>query len=288
MVVQFESIQKCTADHFWFIDSGVTQWISLCCLAKYQASCCLSVSRNDPVSSVVCIFYGLFGFGTMIVHFLTFIIEIGCFKDNNINAVSSFTRVLHVIFLCVQIISIWRLSPFTLKRNLLVNYSLSAILIINVVLFLWISFGYIYGIVPPEKSGANHTTNNNRTNDSCYWMYPITTHFLSPLHRITFALQQEYYLLSICLIASMFHRIQSIINVVKNHVVGIVNTDDISQPLATFNKVKQRRQLHIGFKNILIALSSTTVFVPGLVVLILKKHVPSMMACSIFRRCVSL
>ena len=99
MVVQFESIQKCTADHFWFIDSGVTQWISLCCLAKNQASCCLSVSRNDPVSSVVCIFYGLFGFGTMIVHFLTFIIEIGCFKDNNINAVSATGRVLHVVFL---------------------------------------------------------------------------------------------------------------------------------------------------------------------------------------------
>ena len=245
-------------------------WIFMYCFPKYRSEC-LSAPRHDPVSALVCILYGLFGFGTMIVHLLTVIIDIGCYKDNNIYAVSATGRVLHVVFLCVQIISIWRFSRFTLKRNLLVNYSLSAILITNAILFLWISFGYIYGIVPPDKSDANHTTNNNRTKDSCYWMSPITTHFLSPLHGITFALQQEYYLLSICLIASMFPRIGSIHNRNKNHVIRIGNTDDNSQPLAAFIKVKQRRQLHIGCKNILIALSSTTVFVPGLVVLILKK-----------------
>ena len=199
-------------------------WILLCCVAKYRASSCLSVPRNDPVSSVVCILYGLFGFGTMIVHFLTVIIEIGCYKDDNNYAVSAFTRVLHVIFLCVQIISMWSFSRFQFKWNLLINYSLSAILITNVVLFPWISFGNIYGIVPPEKSYANHTTNRNRTKDSCYWISPITTHFLRPLHGLTFALRQEYYLPSIYFIASMFPRIESIPSVNENHVVGIGNT----------------------------------------------------------------
>ena len=37
----------------------------------------------------------------MIVHFLTVIIEIGCYKEN-IYAMSAFTRVLHVIILCVD------------------------------------------------------------------------------------------------------------------------------------------------------------------------------------------
>ena len=86
----------------------------------------------------------------MIVHFLTVIVEIGCYKEN-IYAMSAFTRVLHVIILCVDN-SIWRFSRFTLKRNLLVNYSLSVILFTNVVFFLWISFESAYGIVPQRKS----------------------------------------------------------------------------------------------------------------------------------------
>ena len=151
------------------------------------------------------------------------------------------------------------------------NYSLSVILFTNVVLFLFISFGNVYGIVPPEKSDANYTTpNSNLTKDLCYWESPIAIHFLVPLNGVMFALQQEYYLLSICLITSMFPRIRSIPNVNRNHVGGIGNTDDINQPQAVI-KVKQRRQLHIGCKNILMALSSTEVFVPGLVVLIMKE-----------------
>ena len=224
MVVQLEQCTNALLIMLGLMLLSLLTWILLCCVVRYRASSCLSVPRNDPVSSLLCILYGFFGFGTMIVHFLTVIIEIGCYKDNNIYAVSAFTRVLHVIFLCVQIISIWRFSRFTLKRNLLVNYSLSAILITNVVLCLWISFGHIYGIVPQEKSNANHTTNRNQTKDSCYWMSPITTHFLRPLHGITFALQQEYYLLSIYFIASMFPRIESIPSVNENHVVGIGNT----------------------------------------------------------------
>ena len=94
--------------------------------------------------------------------------------------------------------------------------------------------------------------------------------FLLPLNGVMFALQQEYYLLSICLITSMFPSIRSIPNVNRNHVVGIGNKDDISQPQAVV-KVKQIRQLHIGCKNILMALSSTEVFVPGRVVLIMKE-----------------
>ena len=245
-------------------------WILLCCVAKYRASSCLSVPRNDPVSCVVCILYGIFGFGTMIVHFLTSIIEIGCYKENGVYAVSATGRVLHVVFLCVQIISIWHFSRFQFKRNLLMNYSLSVILFTNVVLFLFISFGNVYGIVPPEKTDAIYTTYSNRTKDSCYWESPIAIHFLLPLNGVMFALQQEYYLLSICLITSMFPSIRSIPNVNRNHVVGIGNTDDINQP-QTVIKVKQRRQLHIGCKNILMALSSTAVFVPGLVVLIIKE-----------------
>ena len=72
------------------------------------------------------------------------------------------------------------------------------------------------------------------------------------------------------LLQVFFPGIGSIPNVNRNHVVGIENTDDISQPQAVI-KVKQRRQLHIGCKNILIALSSTAVFIPGLVVLIIKE-----------------
>ena len=173
--------------------------------------------------------------------------------------VSTCTRVLHVIFLCVQIISIWRFSRFQFQRNLLMNYSLFVILFTNVVLFLFISFGNVYGIVPPEKSDANYTTNSNRTKELCYWGSPIAIQFLLPLNGVMFALQQEYYLLSICLITSMFPRIQSIPNVNRNHVVGIGNKDDISQPQAVI-KVKQITQLHIGCKNILMALSSTAVF----------------------------
>ena len=82
--------------------------------------------------------------------------------------VSTCTRVLHVIFLCVQIISIWRFSRFQFQRNLLMNYSLFVILFTNVVLFLFISFGNVYGIVPPEKSDANYTTNGNQTKELCY------------------------------------------------------------------------------------------------------------------------
>ena len=152
------------------------------------------------------------------------------------------------------------------------NYSLSVILFTNVVLFLFISFGNVYGIVPPEKSDANYTTpNSNLTKDLCYWESPIAIHFLVPLNGVMFALQQEYYLLSIYFIASMFPGIGSIPSVNENHVVGIGITDDISQPQAPFIKVKQRRQPHIGCKNILTAVSSTAVFVPGLVVLIIKK-----------------
>ena len=245
-------------------------WILLCCVTKYRASSCVSVPRNDPVSSLICILYGIFGFGTMVVHLLTVIIEIGCYKENNIYAVSAFTRVLHVIFLCVQIISIWRFSRFQFKRNLLIHYSLSVILFTNVVLFLFISFGNVYGIVPPEKSDTNYTTNNNRSKDSCYWDSPIAIHFPFPLNGVMFALQQEYYLLSICLIACMFPRIGSIPNVNKNHVVGIGNKDDISRPQAVI-KVKQRRQFEIGCKNILLAVSSTAVFIPGVVVLIVRQ-----------------
>ena len=122
-----------------------------------------------------------------------------------------------------------------------------------------------------EKRWANHTTNSNRTKESCLCASPIVIHFLHPFSGIMFALQQEYYKLSVCLIASMFPRIESIPNVNRNHFVATGNTDDINQRQAAIIKVKQRRKLHIGCKNILIALSSTAVFIPGLVVWIIKK-----------------
>ena len=95
-------------------------WILLCYVAKYRVSSCLSVPRNDPVSSVVCILYGLFGFGTKQFISSPLSSKLGVIKK----MVSTCTRVLHVIFLCVQIISIWRFSRFQFQRNLLMNYSL--------------------------------------------------------------------------------------------------------------------------------------------------------------------
>ena len=246
-------------------------WILLCCVAKYRSSSCLSVPRNDPVCSIVCILYGIFGLGKMINLFLIGIIQIGCYKQDGFDAVTALECVFYIIFLCVQIISIWRFSRFQFKRNLLINYSLSVILFTNVVFFLWRSFVNIYGIPLTEKRWANHTTNSNRTKESCLCASPIVIHFLHPFSGIMFALQQEYYKLSVCLIASMFPRIESIPNVNRKHFVATGNTDDINQRQAAIIKVKQRRKLHIGCKNILIALSSTAVFIPGLVVLIIKK-----------------
>ena len=249
-------------------------WILLCCLAKYRASSCLSVPRNDPVSSVVCILYGIFGLGKLIIPFLVVIIEIGCYKEDSFDAVIALECVLYIIYLCVQIISIWRFSRFQFKRNLLINYSLSVILLTHVVFFLWRSFADIYRIPLMEKTYANQTTSSNQTKGSCISASSIAIHFLLPLNGVTymFALQQEYSLLSICLTASIFPGIGSIPNVNRNHVVGIENTDDISQPQAVIKvHVKQRRQFEFGCKSILIALSSTAVFIPGLVVLIIKE-----------------
>ena len=90
-------------------------WILLCCVAKYRVSSCLSVPWNDPVSSVVCILYGLFGFGTKQFISSPLSSKLGVIKK----MVSTCTRVLHVIFLCVQIISIWRFSRFHPNKKIL-------------------------------------------------------------------------------------------------------------------------------------------------------------------------
>ena len=119
-------------------------------------------------------------------------------------------------------------------------------------------------------------------------MSPIATHFLRPLHGITFAVQQEYYLLSICFIASMFPRIGSIPNVNRDHVVGIGNTDDTSQPQAAVIKEKQRRQHHIGWKTYLwLFYLQQCLFLVSLF-WSSKRPVPSMTVRSLFGRCVSL
>ena len=159
-------------------------WILLCCLAKYRASSCLSVPRNDPVSSVVCILYGIFGLGKLIIPFLIVIIEIGCYKEDSFDAVIALEWVLYIIYLCVQIISIWRFSRFQFKRNLLINYSLSVILLTNVVFFLWSSFADIYRIPLTEKTYANQTTSSNQTKGSCFFASPIAKHFRPRFPRV--------------------------------------------------------------------------------------------------------
>ena len=75
-------------------------WILLCCVAKYRSSSCLSVPRNDPVCSIVCILYGIFGLGKMINLFLIGIIQIGCYKQDGFDAVTALECVFYYIFVC--------------------------------------------------------------------------------------------------------------------------------------------------------------------------------------------
>ena len=255
-------------------------WVVLCALAKYQTSRCLSTPRNDPVSTVVQIFYGVFGVGTMIVHLLNFIIDVRCYRENQLTLpefklqknyfymISSVGRALQILFICVQFISIRSLSKFQLKRGLLVNYFLSVILLTNVGVYLFNAFRLVYGIILHEHTFGNFTTHSNKTSRSCYRLSPITSELLLPWKGILFPLQQEYHLLSICLIVSMLPKLGNFHLQKKNH-VGTAADNEFYQT-ARDDKERPKSLIRIRYKIILISILSTAMFIPGLIILLLR------------------
>ena len=256
-------------------------WVVLCVLANYQSSRCLSTPRNDPVSTVVQILYGIFGVGTMIVHLLNFIIDVRCYRENQLTLpefklqnnyfymISSVGRALQIVFICVQFISIRSLSKFQLKRGLLVNYFLSVILLTNVGFYLFNAFRLVYGIIQYENTFGNFTTHSNKTSQSCYWLSPITSEFLLPLNKILLPIQQEYDLLSICLIVSMLPKLVNIRREINDY-VGSANDNEFYQS-PTIDSERQIRPFRIRRKSILISVSSVAMFIPGFIIVLIRQ-----------------
>lgn len=254
-------------------------WAVLCVLAQYRTSKCLSTPRNDPVSSVVQIFYGVIGVGTMIVHLVNIIIDIICYRENQLllpvskipnnyfYIISAVGRSLQIMFICVQFISISRLSRFQLKRSLLVNYFLSVILLTNIAVYLFNTFRLVYGIIQ-HKNYDNFTSLSNKSGRKCYWSNPISTKFLQPMNGILFPLQQEYLQLSICFIASMFPKIGNFYHENRGY-AGTTNDEFCQSPAG-----KTERKLGLlrpRCKNILISASSVAMFIPVISIVVIRQ-----------------
>lgn len=257
---------------------SIFSWVTLCVLAKYQRKVYLGDPRNDPVSKLVHIFYGTFGVVTMINYFLCIIVDINCYRQNEIELpayklkrnyfylISGIGRFIEIVFFLVQMVSVRFLSAFQLRRSLLVHYFLSVILLNNVVSYLFNAFKLIYDMFQNEKQFHYQSINGNVTTRTCYWTSTLITQFLQPLNGIIIPMQQEYYIISICFIVSMFPRIS---NVEQDDLEKTVEEDFYrSLPDTTGKETIQCRNRRL---DILVSSLAVAMFIPGIVVLLMRQ-----------------
>lgn len=257
---------------------SIFSWVTLCVLAKYQRKVYLGDPRNDPVSKLVHIFYGTFGVVTMINYFLCIIVDINCYRQNEIELpayklkrnyfylISGIGRFIEIVFFLVQMVSVRFLSAFQLRRSLLVHYFLSVILLNNVASYLFNAFKLIYDMFQNEKQFHYQSINGNVTTRTCYWTSTLITQFLQPLNGIIIPMQQEYYIISICFIVSMFPRIS---NVEQDDLEKTVEEDFYrSLPDTTGKETIQCRNRRL---DILVSSLAVAMFIPGIVVLLMRQ-----------------
>lgn len=257
---------------------SIFSWVTLCVLAKYQRKVYLGDPRNDPVSKLVHIFYGTFGVVTMIDYFLCIIVDINCYRQNEIELpayklkrnyfylISGIGRFIEIVFFLVQMVSVRFLSAFQLRRSLLVHYFLSVILLNNVVSYLFNAFKLIYDMFQNEKQFHYQSINGNVTTRTCYWTSTLITQFLQPLNGIIIPMQQEYYIISICFIVSMFPRIS---NVEQDDLEKTVEEDFYRLlPDTTGKETIQCRNRRL---DILVSSLAVAMFIPGIVVLLMRQ-----------------
>lgn len=257
---------------------SIFSWVTLCVLAKYQRKVYLGDPRNDPVSKLVHIFYGTFGVVTMIDYFLCIIVDINCYRQNEIELpayklkrnyfylISGIGRFIEIVFFLVQMVSVRFLSAFQLRRSLLVHYFLSVILLNNVASYLFNAFKLIYDMFQNEKQFHYQSINGNVTTRTCYWTSTLITQFLQPLNGIIIPMQQEYYIISICFIVSMFPRIS---NVEQDDLEKTVEEDFYRLlPDTTGKETIQCRNRRL---DILVSSLAVAMFIPGIVVLLMRQ-----------------
>lgn len=254
-------------------------WVILCVLAKFQATVFLGDPRNDPLSKLVSILYGIFGVGTMIENLLCIIVDIICYRQNEIELpahklqqnyfylISVIGRFIEIAFFLVQMVSIRCLSAFQLKRNLLVYYFLSVILLTNVASYLLNAFKLMYEMFRIEEQYENQSNNGNVTSRTCYWTSTLITHFLQPLKGIIIPMEQEYFLLTICFIVSMFPRISN----VEQDDFEITVEKHFHRPLSDTTG-KQTCQFRNRRLDILVSFLAVAMFIPGVVVLLMRQE----------------
>lgn len=256
---------------------SIFSWVTLCVLAKYQRKMYLGDQRNDPVSKLVHIFYGIFGVVTMIDQFLCIIVDINCYRQNEIELpanklkrnyfylISVIGRFIEIVFFLVQMVSVRCLSAFQLRRSLLVHYFLSVILLTNVASYLFNAFKLMYDMFQSEKHFENRSINSNVTTRTCYWTSTLTQ-FLQPLNGIIIPMQQEYYILSICFIVSMFPRMSN----VERDDLEITVEENFYRSLPD-ETGKQTIQFRNRRLDILVSSLAVAMFIPGIVVLLVRQ-----------------
>lgn len=187
---------------------SIASLVSLLLILKYEPSGYMDpVEIKDPVSKMLNVFLFLFVIGIVLYELINIIIDLQCYievynlESSGNYLLSTFGRVAEATFAILQFVVIAKISDKRLRRKIATYYSMSTIILTNVSMWFFTLFRLMYGYI--SKLPVNLTPHASET-EMCYWNSSIRSDILQPMNGILIPVQQEYSLICICILATMF------------------------------------------------------------------------------------
>lgn len=187
---------------------SIASLVSLLLIVKYKPSEYMdAVAIRDPVSKMLNVFLFLFAIGIVVYEVINIIIDLQCYfevfhlQDSEQYLLSSFGRVAEATFAFLQFVVIAKLSDKRLRRKIATYYLISTIILTNVSMWFFTLFRLMYGYTSKIPADLNVRATEI---EMCYWNSSIRSDILQPMNGILIPVQQEYSLLCICILATMF------------------------------------------------------------------------------------
>lgn len=177
--------------------TSVVLCIVLRVLVKIKPRCYITaIAKYHSVINVVLALLWILSLGTSIYSIICTIVRVQCamedLPDRQIHIAIGAYYIIKASFMLIQTILLSKFSKVRLKHTKLIQCFFVVILLTN-------TTAWIFNI-----SHVQNITSVNSTH--CYWNTPLSTKVIVPLHTIMLSIEQEYNILSVCVILSLFLR----------------------------------------------------------------------------------
>lgn len=240
---------------------SIVSLVSLLLIAKYKPTEYMdAVEIKDPVSKMLNVFLFLFAIGIVVYELINIIIDLQCYfevyhlQTSGNYLISSFGRVAEATFAFLQFVVIANISDKRLRRKIATYYLISTIILTNVSMWFFTLFRLMYGYT--SKLPANLTEHATET-EMCYWNSSIRTDILQPMNGILIPVQQEYSLLCICILATMFPSYYNFLR--PTHPERVLYNDKTNESIFGSCPFHTKKRILISVVSVLIFLPATAV-----------------------------